>query len=581
MSTLRQPIISVLGHVDHGKTSILDAIRGTFVSSKEAGGITQRIAATEIDVERIVELSGGKYKKNMFKIPGLLFVDTPGHVAFSNMRARGGALADIAILVIDINDGLMPQTIESINILKKFKSPFIIVANKIDLIPFYTKTSENSFSDFVKNQRNEYVQELEKKLYDIVNQMYNQGFPSERFDRISDFTKAIPIVPVSAKYKIGLMEILLTISGLAQRFLAESISNVEGNAKASILEMRRDESIGTALDVILYQGSIQVGDRILVNTSEGIKETKVRALFVNKSNRSSKAVEKKTVTSASGVRIVISDKFDVIPGTTLIHIDSTNIDSAKNELMEETTVKIELSENGVTLKADTLGSLEAVAYELKQKNISIRTAVIGEINRRDIIDVSTLPDQMNRIMAGFNVGISPDAKTALQSNDIGVVTSNIIYGLVQSVDEWLRKRKEDIEEERKQGMPVPSRIRIIPEYILRAAKPVIVGVKVNSGRLKVGDNLIRPDGKYAGTIKSIREGDISKKFADAGSEVAVSIEGVTLNRQIFPDQDIFVDITEEVVKNLRSSSLDEDTMKTLEEIIKIKRKENIFWGTRM
>ena len=179
MSTLRQPIISVLGHVDHGKTSILDAIRGTFITSKEAGGITQRIAATEIDVERIIELSGGKYKKSMFRIPGLLFVDTPGHVAFSNMRARGGALADIAILVIDINDGLMPQTIESINILKKFKSPFIIVANKIDLIPFYTKTSENSFSEFLKNQRNEYVQELEKKLYDIVNQMYIQEFPSE------------------------------------------------------------------------------------------------------------------------------------------------------------------------------------------------------------------------------------------------------------------------------------------------------------------------------------------------------------------------------------------------------------------
>ena len=581
MSTLRQPIISVLGHVDHGKTSILDAIRGTTITSREAGGITQRIAATEINIDRIIELSGGKYKKNMFKIPGLLFVDTPGHVAFSNMRSRGGALADIAILVIDINDGLMPQTIESINILKKFKSPFIIVANKIDLIPFYSKTDEKSFSEFIKGQRNEYVMEFEKRVYEIVNQMYIQGFPSERFDRISDFKKSIPIVPVSAKYNIGIMEILLTVSGLAQRFLTESISTVDGKARASILETRRDESIGTTLDAILYQGTIKTGDPILVNTSTGIQETKVRALFVNRSNRSSKAEERKSVTSASGVRIVISDKLDVIPGTTLLQIDSQNIQEARNELMEETTVKIDLSENGITLKADTLGSLEAVAYELSQKNIGIRTATIGEISRRDIIDVSTLPEQMDRVIAGFNVGISADAKSALQSNDTGVVTSNIIYGLVNDVEHWIKSRKEEMEEDRKQGMPVPSRIRIIPEYIFRAAKPVIVGVKVLSGRIKVGDNLIRTDGKYAGTIKSIREGEISKKFADAGVEVAVAIDGVTLNRQIFPDQDIYVDITEDVVKTLRGNSLDDETMKTLEEIIKIKRKENLFWGTRV
>ena len=581
MSTLRQPIISVLGHVDHGKTSILDAIRGTTITSREAGGITQRIAATEINIDRIIELSGGKYKKNMFKIPGLLFVDTPGHVAFSNMRSRGGALADIAILVIDINDGLMPQTIESINILKKFKSPFIIVANKIDLIPFYSKTDEKSFSEFIKGQRNEYVMEFEKRVYEIVNQMYIQGFPSERFDRISDFKKSIPIVPVSAKYNIGIMEILLTVSGLAQRFLTESISTVDGKARASILETRRDESIGTTLDAILYQGTIKTGDPILVNTSTGIQETKVRALFVNRSNRSSKAEERKSVTSASGVRIVISDKLDVIPGTTLLQIDSQNIQEARNELMEETTVKIDLSENGITLKADTLGSLEAVAYELSQKNIGIRTATIGEISRRDIIDVSTLPEQMDRVIAGFNVGISADAKSALQSNDTGVVTSNIIYGLVNDVEHWIKSRKEEMEEDRKQGMPVPSRIRIIPEYIFRAAKPVIVGVKVLSGRIKVGDNLIRTDGKYAGTIKSIREGEISKKFADAGVEVAVAIDGVTLNRQIFPDQDIYVDITEDVVKTLRGNSLDDETMKTLEEIIKIKRKENIIWGTRV
>ncbi|MGP6239994.1 translation initiation factor IF-2 [Cuniculiplasma sp. SKW4] len=580
MSALREPIICVLGHVDHGKTSILDSIRGTSITKKEEGGITQRIAATEIGINRIVELSNGKLSKNIFKIPGLLFVDTPGHVAFANMRARGGALADIAILVIDINEGLMPQTIESINILKKFKTPFIIVANKIDMISLFRKPSNIAFPDFIKEQREEYVTDMEGKIYNIVNQMYQYNLPSERYDRISDFTKAVPIVPASAKYGIGILEILLTVTGLAQKYLSESISRKDGFGKASVLEVRRGDSLGLTLDTILYQGTLTKGSRILVNTSQGIKETKIRALFVNTSNRSTKVVERSQVTSASGVRVVLSDSYDVLPGTTLIEIKGDNEEIARRELMEESKVNIELSEHGITLKADTLGSLEAIAYEMGQNGIKIRSAQIGEISKRDLIDVSTLPDPMDRVLAGFNVDLSPDAKSSVMAYDIGIVTSGVIYHLVEEISKWIKDRKTSMEEERKQGMPVPSKIVIMPDYIFRAAKPVIVGVKVLSGRIKVDDNLIREDGKYAGTIKSIRDGETSKKFAEAGSEVAVAIDGVTLNRQIFPDRPLYVDINEEVVKALRANALDDSTMETLEEIIKIKRKENIFWGTK-
>ena len=580
MSTLRQPIICVLGHVDHGKTSILDSIRGTAISKKEEGGITQRIAATEIGINRIVELSDGRVTKNIFKIPGLLFVDTPGHVAFANMRTRGGALADIAILVIDINEGLMPQTVESINILKKFKTPFIIVANKIDMISLFRKTDKLPLPEFLKQQREEYAADMETKIYNIVNQMYQYNLPSERYDRISDFTKSVPIVPASAKYGIGIIEILLTVTGLAQKYLSESISKKEGDGKASVLEVRRGDSLGLTLDSILYQGTFKTGSKIFVNTSHGIKETKIRALFVNASNRSTRVIEKSSVSSAAGVRIVLSDSYDVLPGTTVIEINPGNEEEARKELTDETKIKIELAEHGITLKADTLGSLEAIAYEMGQKNIQIRSAQIGEISKRDLIDVSTLTDPMDRILAGFNVELSPDAKSSVMAYDIGIVTSGVIYHLVEEIDKWLVNRKNAMEEERKQGMPVPSKFVIMPDYIFRAAKPVIVGVKVMSGRIKVDDNLIREDGKYAGTIKSIREGETSKKFAEAGSEVAVAIDGVTLNRQIFPERPIYVDINEEVVRALRSNALDEATMGTLEEIIKIKRKDNIFWGTK-
>ena len=580
METLRQPIVCVLGHVDHGKTSILDSIRGTSLMKKESGGITQRIGATEISIQRIVEISGGKVSSKMFKIPGLLFVDTPGHVAFANMRARGGALADIAILVIDINDGIMPQTVESINILRKFKTPFIIVANKIDTLAYFIKPANTNFSEFLKEQRQEYIDELDNKLYVIINQLYQHNLTADRFDRITDFTKNISIVPSSAKYSIGTLEILMTISGLAQRFLTSSIALVNSIAKASVLEIRREESLGMTLDSILYQGKLRTGMAVYVNTLEGPKETKIKALFTNVSSKSTKVTERNMVSSASGVRIAISDKLDVIPGTTLIEAKG-DIDSIITELQEESQVKIELDEHGITLKADTLGSLEAVAFELGTRGIKIRSTQIGEISKRDLIDVSTLPDQMDRILAGFNVDLSSDARNNLMNYDVAVVASKVIYSLIEDIEKWLRNKKEEMDEESKQGMPIPSKLVIMPEYIFRAAKPIIVGVKVLSGRIKVGDNMIRDDGKYAGTIKSIRDGEVSKRFAEAGQEVAVAIDGVTLNRQISADQPIYVDITEDVVKKLRERSLDEKTMETLEEIIKIKRKENIFWGTRV
>ena len=576
---LRQPIVCVLGHVDHGKTTLLDSIRGTSFAKKEEGGITQRIGATEIDITRIKKIAQQTGSKSLFTIPGLLFVDTPGHVAFSNMRSRGGALADIAILVIDINEGIKPQTEESINILKKFKTPFIIAANKVDLIDFAIPVKDASFKTFLAAQREEFKNILDEKIYKVVNSLYSFGFPSERYDRITDFSKTVAIIPVSAKNKTGIQDILLILAGLAQKFLEESISRKDGAARATIMEVKKEESLGNILDSILYQGELRKGALVALNTREGPTKTKIKALFLNQRTNSSKIVEVDKVKSASGVRILISDKLNVIPGSPLIEIESDERE-AYEEILKETAVSIDLSEHGVTLRADTLGSLEAIAYELSEKGIKIRNAQIGLISRRDVIDVATLQEPLDRIILGFNVDILPEAKDVLLNQDVGVINGGIIYSLVQQCEEWINNRKKEIEEERKKGMSVPSRFKIIPEYIFRANKPVIVGVKIEGGRIKVGDNLIREDGRYAGTIKSIREGELSKKFAEAPSEVAVAIEGVTLNRQIFPDEPIFTDISEETVKVLRLRPMDEATMKALEEIIKIKRKENKFWGTK-
>ena len=497
------------------------------------------------------------------------------------MRARGGALADIAILVIDRNEGLMPQTIESSNILKKFRTPFIIAANKIDFIPNFREARDTSFRDALKKQNKQYQEEVEKRVYDLVNLLYGHGLTSDRYDRISDFSKTVAIVPVSGKKRIGMQDILMVISGLAQRYLEKEIEVKDTGGRGTIIEVKKEESVGTTLDTVFYQGTIRKGDQIAVNTKEGPTVTKVKAMLINPKRGSKAFREKSEISAAAGVRILITDKFDVISGSPLIVVDEKDKDEAFEEIRKETQANIPLSQSGVTVKAEALGSLEAVAYELEQKNIQIRMAEIGDITKRDIIDVSTLNDPKDRIILGFNVDVLPEAREESAGTDAGVISGDVIYTIIEETEKWLKNKQIEMERERKQQMPIPSKITIIPEYIFRATKPVIVGVKIHSGQIKVGDKLIKSDGRYGGTIKSIREGDISKRSAEAPAEVAIAIEGVTLNRQIFPEENLYVDIPESVVKDLREHELDKNTMETLEEIIKIKRKENIFWGTRV
>src|SRR3990172_8718009 len=236
MTAIRQPIVSVLGHVDHGKTTVLDRIRGTAVASREAGGITQHIGATEVPLQAVLDACGDLVKGKAFRVPGLLFIDTPGHVAFSTIRARGGALADLAVLVVDVNEGFRPQTIESIGILKRYKTPFVVAANKIDLVPGWRRHDRQAFVAAARDQPSSAAEELDKRLYAIVARFFEHGFSADRYDRVEDFTTSVAIVPMSAKFGEGVPDLLLMLVGLAQRFLEAELRTEEGPAEGTILE---------------------------------------------------------------------------------------------------------------------------------------------------------------------------------------------------------------------------------------------------------------------------------------------------------------------------------------------------------
>ncbi|MCS7131860.1 MAG: translation initiation factor IF-2, partial [Hadesarchaea archaeon] len=279
---IRQPIISVLGHVDHGKTTLLDKIRGTAVAAREPGQITQWIGASEVPVSAIEKVCGRLINLLGIKlaVPGLLFIDTPGHEAFTNLRRRGGALADLAALVVDVTEGFMPQTLESLTILKSYRTPFMLVANKIDKIPGWRPMPDACFLDSFAKQREEVKRALDDEVYELVGKLHEQGFEAERFDRVSDFRRQVCIVPASARTGEGIPEVLAVLAGLAQRFLERELTiEVSGPARGTVLEVKEEVGMGTTIDVIIYDGTLARGDQFVVGGLDRVIRSKVRGLL--------------------------------------------------------------------------------------------------------------------------------------------------------------------------------------------------------------------------------------------------------------------------------------------------------------
>jgi len=431
----RQPIVSVLGHVDHGKTSLLDRIRGSAVVQREAGLITQHIGATEVPIEHIYKVCRPLIGNRKFNVPGLLFIDTPGHQSFTSLRARGGSLADLAVLVIDINEGLKPQTIESIQILKRFKTPFIIAMNKIDLIEGW-ETKENApFILNYKDQPDEAKAKLDEKMYKIIGDLYERGYSADRYDRIEDFTKAIAVVPISARNGEGLPDLLLVLIGLAQRFLEQQLKTEEGPAQGTILEVKEEKGLGSTLDVIIFAGTLHKGDTVILGTKGKPITTKVKAILKPRPldeirDPKDRFESVKEVSAAIGVKLMCQNIDGVVAGGPL-RAATGNVREAMDEVVNETKVNIETVEAGVYIKADAIGSLEALAFECKAADIPIRKYDTGMISRKDIIDAAAYGETYHRVILGFNVDLLPEAKEALPNYPLKVFTNDVVYRLIE------------------------------------------------------------------------------------------------------------------------------------------------------
>ncbi len=586
---MRSPVCSVIGHVDHGKSSILDSIRGTRIISKEAGGITQAIGASIIPLETIEKKAGHLLKAlgMNFTIPGLLFIDTPGHAAFTSLRKRGGNLADIAILVVDINDGFKPQTIECIEILKNYKTPFVVAANKVDMINGWKKANISMLQNISK-QDPKVQTAVETKMYEIVGKLHEYGFPSERFDRVGDFTKEIAIVPVSAMTGEGIPELLMVVTGLAQRYLEKCLEcNTKGPAKGTILEVKEEKGLGKTLDVIIYDGTIRVNDTIVIGSIGEPIVTKVRALLqpmplAEMRDKKAKFRGVKEAVAATGVKISAPEMDAVIAGMPIRSATTDTLEQVKADIQAEVEEAIvETDKEGIVIKADTIGSLEAITGMLKSKGHTIRKAIVGEISKKDVTEAESSLEKnpLNAVILNFNTVVSEEILSFAKNNNIKIISSEIIYELIDNFEKWIDDEKKRMEAKELDGLTKPCKMKIMPNYVFRQSNPAIVGVDVLIGEIKVGA-VIMKDGKDIASVKSIQHEKDSLSKVSAGKQVAISLPNITVGRQINENDILYSGISEHDFRKLKEFKklLKQEDIEVMKEIALLKRKTNPLWG---
>ena len=584
---LRQVIITILGNVDSGKTQLLDTIRNTAIVESEPGKITQCIGCSSISSDTIKKISGNlleKYKLQI-KIPGFIFLDTPGHAAFTNLRKRGGNLADIAVLVIDINEGVKLQTVECIDILKQYKTPFVIVLNKIDLLPGWRSNPKINLLENIKKQNESAMLLIEKKLYEVVGKISEFGFNAERFDRVEDHTKQIAIIPTSAATGEGLPELLMVMSGLSQKFLEESLKvDIKGNAKGTVLEVKETKGLGMTIDVILYDGSLKQNDTIVIGSLDEPIVTKVKALFepaplAEMRDKKAKFNSVKSVKAATGVKIAAPELDNVVAGMPLRSSLPNELEKVKEEIKKEVgEVIIETDKQGIVIKADSLGSLEALIKILREKNIEIKKASIGNVSKKDISDaeINYEKEPLQSAVLGFNVELMPDVKP----KNVKVLCNNIIYKLIEDFDKWQQEERKKLESKETEYLYRPCKIQLLKGYVFRQNNPAIVGVEVLAGTLKVGTPLMKKDGIAITEAKSLQQEQENVDKAEKGKQIAVSLPNVTIGRQIHEGDILYSGIPEEQFRKLKEFKkyLSSEEIAVLKEIAEIMRKQNPMWG---
>ncbi|XP_028811201.1 eukaryotic translation initiation factor 5B isoform X2 [Denticeps clupeoides] len=539
LDKLRAPVVCVLGHVDTGKTKILDKLRHTHVQDGEAGGITQQIGATNVPLDTIIEQT--KMVKNFdrenIKIPGMLIIDTPGHESFSNLRNRGSSLCDIAILVVDIMHGLEPQTLESINLLKEKKCPFIVALNKIDRLYDWKKGPETDVVATLKKQKKNTKDEFDERAKATIVEFAQQGLNAALFFENKDPRTFVSLVPTSAHSGDGMGNLIALLVDLTQSMLARRLAHCD-ELRAQVMEVKALPGMGTTIDVILINGCLREGETIIVPGVEGPIVTQIRGLLLPpplKELRVKSQYEKhKEVSTAQGVKILGKDLEKTLAGLPLLVAHKEDeVPVLRDELIRElkqTLNAIKLEEKGVYVQASTLGSLEALLEFLRTSKVPYAGINIGPVHKKDVMKASAMleHDTQYAVILAFDVKIERDAQEMAESLGVRVFSAEIIYHLFDAFTKYREGYKKQKQEEFKHIAVFPCKLRILPQFIFNSRDPIVMGVTVEAGVIKQGTPLCVPSKAFVdiGIVTSIEVNHKPVDTAKKGQEICVKIEPI-------------------------------------------------------
>lgn len=536
---LRAAVVCVLGHVDTGKTKILDKLRRTNVQDSEAGGITQQIGATNVPIDAIKEQS--KIVRNSsdfeYKLPGLLIIDTPGHESFSNLRNRGSSLCDISILVVDIMHGLEPQTIESINLLKKKKCPFIVALNKIDRLYDWKLMARRDIRDVLKEQEANTQVEFNQRTKEVILQFAEQGLNAALFYENPDPKTYISLVPTSAITGEGMGNLLFLIIEFCQKMLAKRLMYSE-ELQATVLEVKAIPGLGTTIDAILINGKLREGETMVLAGTDGPIVTQIRSLLMPQPMKELRVknayVEYKEIKAAQGVKIAAKDLEKSIAGINLLIAHKPDeVEICREEVARElksALSHIKLASAGVYVQASTLGSLEALLEFLRTSKIPYSAIRIGPVVKRDVMKASTMLEHESQYatILAFDVKVEKDAQEMADSLGVKIFQADIIYHLFDKFMAYRDELKQKKREEFRSVAVFPCKLKILPQFIFNSRDPIVMGVMVENGIVKVGTPICVPSKEFVdiGIVTSIESNHKNIDTARKGQEICIKIEPI-------------------------------------------------------
>ncbi|ESS05655.1 MAG: translation initiation factor eaIF-5B [uncultured archaeon A07HB70] len=589
---LRTPIVAVLGHVDHGKTTLLDRIRGSAVGEDEAGAITQHIGATAVPLDTVSSMAGELVDPTDFDLPGLLFIDTPGHHSFATLRARGGALADIAVLVVDVNDGFQPQTEEAIDILRRTGTPFVVAANKVDATPGWNPQDGAPIQQSFKVQSERARELLDESVYELIGDLSDADFSADFYWRVQNFQQNIGVVPLSALTGEGVPDLLAVLMGLSQRYLRDEMAvDPSGPGAGTVLEVKDQKGFGATVDVVLYDGTVREGDRIVVGGSEGPIVTEVRALLQPRplsEIRTEKRFERvDSVAAAAGAKVAAPDLDGAMAGAPLRVVrdrdEAETVEAVQAELAD---LAVETAEEGLVVKADTLGSLEAIANALAEAEVPVLRAEVGDVAPRDVAVASTANEPKHAAILGFNVDVLANAEADLEESTVRLFADDVIYQLVERYEEFVAERERAQQSTVLERITRPARFVVLDDHTFRQSDPAVVGVEVRGGLLRNNQYVLRwpadeDEPTRVGQLSGIQNQGDDVDEARQGERVSVAIDGPTVGRQIKEGDELWVDVPEKHAKILEQEldgELSATELETLNAYLDRHRKRDPFWG---